>query len=270
MARGIALNIGVNAVDPMHYAGWQGDLIAPEADAIDMERIARSSNFSTKALLTHEATRSRVIDEISQASDELKPNDIFMLTYSGNGGVIPGPSTLSPTLQLTTWCLYGAQLVEHEIYKLLAGFKKGVRILIFSDPCHSATVTRVVVSANKMVPQARVKCMPLAVGVRTYRQNIHFYEQLAEALGPKSVKDKIKASVLWFSGCQENQLSYDGDFNGLFTTEILRIWRDGSFKGDYWKFLAEIQKQMPGRQMPHLVSMGTVSTAFSAQRPFTI
>lgn len=270
MARGMALNIGVNAVDPTHYGGWQGDLIAPEADAIDMERIARSRNFSTKALLTHEATRSRVIDEISQASDELKPNDIFMLTFSGYGGAIPGPSTLSPTLQLTTWCLYNSQLAEHEIYKLLTGFRKGVRILIFSDLCYSATVTRVVANADKMVPQARVKMMPPAVGIRTYRENQHFYEQLVEALGRKSVKDKIKASVLWFSGCQENQLSYDGDFNGLFTTQILRVWRDGSFKGNYRKFLAEIKQQMPVRQTPNLDNMGTVNDAFSGQRPFTI
>ena len=270
MARGMALNIGVNAVDPMHYGGWQGDLIAPEADAIDMERIAQSSNFSTKVLLTHEATRSRVIAEISQASDALKPNDIFMLTYSGNGGLIPGPSTLSPSHQLKTWCLHSAQLAEHEIYKLLAGFKKGVRILIFSDPCFSATVTRVVVNVNKMVPRSRVKMMPVAVGIRTYRQNQHFYEQLTEALGPKSVKEKIKASVLWFSGCQDNELSYDGDFNGLFTTEIMRVWRDGSFKGGYRKFLTEIKQEMPGRQTPNLVSMGIANDAFSAQRPFTI
>ena len=40
MARGIALTIGLNSVDPKHYAGWSGELNACEADAEDMASIA--------------------------------------------------------------------------------------------------------------------------------------------------------------------------------------------------------------------------------------
>ena len=45
MAKGLALTIGLNAVDPKHYQGWSGKLNACEADARDMAEIARSRKF---------------------------------------------------------------------------------------------------------------------------------------------------------------------------------------------------------------------------------
>jgi metacaspase-1 len=37
--------------------------------------------------------------------------------------------------------------------------------------------------------------------------------------------------VILISGCQENQLSADGESNGLFTSQLLHTWNDGLFKG---------------------------------------
>jgi hypothetical protein len=41
-----------------------------------------------------------------------------------------------------TWCLFDGQIVDDELYSLYAKFAKGVRILIFSDSCHSGTVAK--------------------------------------------------------------------------------------------------------------------------------
>lgn len=38
---GLSLHIGLNAVDPKHYGGWRGDLVACEFDANDMAAISR-------------------------------------------------------------------------------------------------------------------------------------------------------------------------------------------------------------------------------------
>jgi hypothetical protein len=40
-AAGLAVHIGLNAVDPAHHAGWSGPLSACEADASDMPDIAK-------------------------------------------------------------------------------------------------------------------------------------------------------------------------------------------------------------------------------------
>ncbi len=57
MANGISLHLGLNSVDPNHYDGWNGQLAACEADAKDMEAIAKKKGFSTtNLLLTKQAT----------------------------------------------------------------------------------------------------------------------------------------------------------------------------------------------------------------------
>ena len=79
MATGLALTIGLNSVDPHHYAGWAGELNACEADAEDMVAIAKSGKFEVKTLLTSKATRSEVTQQISKAAMALKAGDLFLL-----------------------------------------------------------------------------------------------------------------------------------------------------------------------------------------------
>ena len=90
MPIGASLHIGLNAVDPKEYSGWDGQLTACEFDANDMQALAKAQGFSkvTKRL-TKKATRNRVLADIKAAAAKLKPNDIFFLTYSGHGGQVP-------------------------------------------------------------------------------------------------------------------------------------------------------------------------------------
>jgi hypothetical protein len=71
MAKGMALTIGLNAVDPKHYEGWSGKLNACEADANDMTDIARSRKFNVRTLLTKRATRAAVLGGIATAAKAL-------------------------------------------------------------------------------------------------------------------------------------------------------------------------------------------------------
>ncbi len=64
--KGISLHIGVNEVDPIHYAGWKGELLACENDANDMETIARSQGFVTQSLLTKAVTSTAVLGIIEK------------------------------------------------------------------------------------------------------------------------------------------------------------------------------------------------------------
>jgi len=89
MAKGIALHIGLNSVDPHKYEGWSGPLSACEADANDMADLARTQGFATAKLLTKKATRAAVLTGIADAAKKLKGGDIFFLTYSGHGGQAP-------------------------------------------------------------------------------------------------------------------------------------------------------------------------------------
>ena len=191
MPKGIALTIGLNSVDPSHYAGWSGDLNACEADAEDMTSIAESKQFSVTPLMTKAATRAAVINHISAAAAELQTGDIFMVSYSGHGGQVPDVNRDEESdNEDETWCLYDGQLLDDELYSLWLKFKSGVRILVFSDSCHSGTVTKLAfyrelggpltTATNKGANGVVYRYMPPDAALRTYRNNKQFYEELGK------------------------------------------------------------------------------------------
>jgi len=267
----------LNSVNPSHYDGWSGELLACEADAKDMADIAKSKGFSVKTLITRSATRKNVIKELSKAATTLKSADIFMLSYSGHGGQVPDRNKDEDDYQDETWCLYDGELIDDEIYKLLGRFTSGVRILVFSDSCHSGTVTKAAFYQGTMAARSsavsfepvRYRFMPPEVALRTYRKNKKFYDTLQKDPALKKAEDSVKASVLLISGCQDNQLSSDGTFNGLFTGTLLQVWNDGK-SSTYRKFYKAITKRMPPDQTPNYYWVGTPSKKFEKQKPFTI
>jgi hypothetical protein len=278
MAKGKALTISLNAVDPKHYQGWSGELNACEADAQDMAEIAKSKKFSVTKLLTKAATRAKVRSEILKAAKALTKGDIFMLSYSGHGGQLPDLNGDEPDVQDETWCLYDGELVDDELYSHLGKFAQGVRIVVFSDSCHSGTVVKMAYyqgttaarSSGLGAQAIRYRFMPPDVALRTYRSNKSFYDNILRDKKIKDAEEAVAASVLLISGCQDNQLSADGDFNGLFTSQLLRVWNNGAFKGDYRKFHREILRRMPPDQTPNFFRAGMIDKQFEAQTPFTI
>jgi hypothetical protein len=70
------------------------------------------------------------------------------------------------------------------------------------------------------------------------------------------------------------QQSIGGYHAGLsrygFTGQLLQVWKNGQFKGDYRKFHKVILKRMPPDQSPNLFRTGTVDPVFEKQKPFSI
>ncbi|MCA1604585.1 MAG: caspase family protein [Acidobacteria bacterium] len=277
-SKGLALTIGLNSVNPAHYSGWSGDLVACEADAQDMTSIAKANGFKVTMLLTKSGTRARVVKEIKSAATRLKSGDMFVLSYSGHGGQLPDLNADETDAEDETWCLYDGEQVDDELYALLGRFAKGVRILVFSDSCHSGTVTKQAHTRNLHVGRSaltgsevmRFRNMPPDAALRTYRQNKKFYDKILTDPSLKTARSKIAASVLLVSGCQDNQLSQDGQFNGLFTGTMMRVWKEGAFKGDYKRLHKSIVGLMPPDQTPNYYFIGAANTKFEAQKPFSI
>lgn len=278
MTTGLALTIGLNSLDPKHYHGWAGELSACEADAKDMADVASSQGFKVTNLKTKEATRSRVIEEINRAAKLLESGDIFMLSYSGHGSVLPDFNGDEPDDQDETWCMFDGELVDDELNLLLSEFARGVRILTFSDSCHSGTVTKGVyyqpkldmLNSNVGSNGVKYKFVPTNIAFQTYRDNKDFYNKILKNPTLNDSEDKVKASVLLISGCQDSQLSADGIFNSLFTSQLLKVWKEGTFKQRYRKFHEAILNRMPPEQTPGYFITGERDVQFERQRPFTI
>ena len=285
------MHIGLNAVSAAHYGGWSGELNACEADAHDMAAIAKAGGMASTVLLTKKATRAAALRAIRSACNTLHTGDLLFLTYSGHGGQIPDVTGEEDDKLDETWCLYDGELIDDEMYLELSRFAAGVRVLVLSDSCHSGTVLRAMPTPGAALPAGRSKMMPPAVGFRTYRNHQAFYDKLQQDVvrgsGKASTPDPdaalahvavskrriaianaCKASVLLISGCQDSQTSMDGDHNGAFTEQLLRVWNHGKYDGNYAKFYAAIKARMPPTQVPNLFSLGPAAS-FVTQRPFS-
>src|SRR5436190_14083256 len=183
-AKGLSVHVGLNAVDPKHYEGWSGELMACEFDAADMAAIAKTQGIKPALLLTKKATRANTLSAIRGAAKQLSSGDLFFLTYSGHGGQMPDVSGDEPDKKDETWCLFDGELIDDELYLELSRFAKGVRVLVLSDSCHSGTVTR----AMPREVSGRSKMMPPAVAMRTYTKHQKFYDDLQKKLAADAGK----------------------------------------------------------------------------------
>src|SRR4051812_10484823 len=88
-AKGFALCIGLNAVDPDFYDGWDGQLNACENDATAMAHYLESRGFNVSKMLTKDAKRESVLAKLRFFAAIASPGDIVVVTNSSHGGQVP-------------------------------------------------------------------------------------------------------------------------------------------------------------------------------------
>jgi metacaspase-1 len=295
----LSLHLGLNAVSPAAYGGWAGPLAACEFDAKDMAALAHSRGIKASLLLTPKATRAALLAGLRGAAKTLKSGDFFLLTFSGHGGQMPDTNADEKDGQDETWCLFDGQLLDDELYFELNRFAKGVRVLVLSDSCHSGSVTRE--GPSSIAPAAtagqRPRLMPAAVGRRVYAEHKAFYDKLQADVAAEACKSfvdpdqalaavagssgaahatalvgRFKPTVILISGCQDNQTSMDGEHNGAFTEQLLKVWSHGTFVGDHGGFHKQIRARLPASQSPNLFVLGDAAAAakFLKQGPFSV
>ena len=244
--------------------------------------LGTACGFEMKTLLTCQATRAAVLSALDEAAG-LHSGDTFLLTYSGHGGQVPDRNGDEDDYADETWCLYDGEAIDDEIYYRLSKLAAGVRVLVLSDSCHSGTVTRGLYDAlvatgalRAVMPEhARqgaeivFRAMPEDIAIRTYQRHRDFYDGL-QASVPAATLQQIRASVRLISGCQDNQLSADGTFNGMFTAALLGVWKTGRFEGTYRDFHRAIVDRMPPTQTPNHFVIGIPDPVFDAQNPFSL
>ncbi|MBC6489559.1 caspase family protein [Flavihumibacter stibioxidans] len=305
MSRGISLHIGLNRVDISQYPGYTiPDLSGCINDANSMRDIAVQCGFSTTdQLLDGQATAMNVLQKINEASSQLCSGDIFLLTYSGHGSQVPDETGEEEDGMNETWVLYDRQLIDNELYTCWQKFAAGVRIFVSSDSCHSGSMVRMLLlnymnennpgkrairkafsesdivqfskrleahpSRSLLVGPAR-KSIPIAASLQNYVKNKALYQNIQFLTRNAKAANEFPASLIYISGCQDNQLSGDGATNGVFTGRLLTVWNNGAFNGHYKTFYDNIIADMPSDQTPNYMTLGSNLASFEAQKPFTI
>jgi hypothetical protein len=112
--------------------------------------------------------------------------------------------------------------------------------------------------------------MPREVAFRVYHANKAVYDPILEDPTIANARSTVSASAILISGCQDNQLSSDGAFNGLFTGTLLRTWANGAFTGNYQELYKALVTKMPPDQTPNYFTAGTANPTFESQAAFIV
>ena len=270
--KGYSLHIGVNKLKESHYGGWDGALRSPENDAKAMRNLAEQQGFEQAiCVLTAAAKRDVIMDHLLALAKQLRAGDLFFLSYSGHGGQVKDMNMDEFDRLDETWCLYDGQLLDDEIFWCLSKFQKGVRIVAMIDCCHSGTALKAIQDGmiEDAAPRRNKKVVPTDILIKTLEENRDFYLQKGKAPKLRHAQDKINASVIQISACQDDEVAYDGAKTSLFTEYLLKTWNHGKFLGSYRAFHKKIEEMIP-LGTPNYFTFGPKLASFTRSRPFFI
>lgn len=240
-----SLHLGLNLVNPAHYPRLR-PLRAAVNDAHDWARMAKDFlGYQRQETLTDEqVTTTALLERLAALAAEMKPGDALLLTYSGHGGQIE--DSLSPDAgdedRDQTWCLYDRQLLDDEIHRAFSRFTAGVRISVIADCCHSGTIIKDMGTESvdtgqrqqEIDAEAELESADFLPRRLSREQSAvifaEFYDLYRSFLEEKKTgKRQVRAAVQLFAACQDNQITYDGKTNGIFTDAFKTLIHSGEW-----------------------------------------
>ena len=250
MAKGRALLVGLKSLDPGAHNGWDGrnGCWGCELDVDNIERILEPMGYSVSTLKTAQATSDNVLGGLRAAAEELQGGDIFVFYYSGHGSQQPDVSGDEFDGRDETLVLYDRQVIDDELNAIWPSFRDGVRIVMISDSCNSGNNYRRVrdVASSMARPISLTECLR---------------------------GTDMKAQMLHYSGCREDQTAQGYQMGGAFTMAFCRALDLGVATNyrvlhDQTRIWLRAGPYTP--QEPQYTHYGPVSSAFENSRPFSI
>lgn len=278
MSKGYSLHIGLNKIDDQHYPGVP-HLNAAVNDAVFWEQYARGLGYETASLHDEAATDNAVLAALDKYAKALQPGDILLLTYAGHGGQLENEKTegFDGERYDQTWCLYNRQLLDDELFEAFRQFGEGTRILVVSDSCHSGTMLRD--PGGEDLSALLTKGLERSAGSRGMRSRElpTSVKNKVKKEGYKKVQDKfifqpqasdVKASVKLLAACQDDQTTYDGVKNGVFTEAFIHLFNEGTSLNAE-KLIGEIRTRYYFPR-PNFFEYGGIIPSFDEAFPFRI
>ncbi|WP_126246738.1 S8 family serine peptidase [Chitinophaga rhizosphaerae] len=285
MSKGYSLHIGVNKLDKAHYFDVP-ELKAAVADAKFWKAFAEQNGYKSKKLHNDEATASAVLTALSDYAQQLQAGDILLLTYAGHGSQIGNDKVtgLDNERNDQTWCLYDRELLDDELFEAFRKFGEGTRILIVSDSCHSGTIARVAKSPQTLSEHlaAGLENATEMRGLRSRKLPLKQEQDIMETYGPTvygPLQDKfrataqaanVKAAVKLLAACQDDQTTFDGESNGVFTESFIELFRKAATRRKNAPELIDAIRERYYYPRPNFFEYGAIIPTFDAAFPFQI
>jgi len=258
------LCIGIN-----DYPGTESDLAGCVNDANDWAAVLTQRGFGVEQLFNKQATNKQMRKAIQSLVLNAKKGDSIVIQYSGHGSFVPDLDGDEADGTDECLCPYdvgkNGPIIDDELHEIFSQAKKGVRMLMISDSCHSGTVARFApittppTILGNDAPQRTVRFLPPAVYLSksevSHLAPCHPIRR-ARPLGP--------SGALLLAGCQDDEYSYDAYFqgrpNGVFTFVAIRVLLQLPADATYADWFKEIRKSLPSRQYPQTPNLHGSST----------
>ncbi len=240
--KALSLHIGINKYN--HKGVTIPDLFCCHNDVNDLEAIALNKGFITTKLLDEQATYSNITNTLEKFAKQLENGDIFWLTYSGHGTQIPDLSSDESEKKDEAFVLYDRLFLDDEFNSYLAKFSEGVKIVVIVDACHSGTIHR----GMKKVP----RFVPSKIWTdSTFKKEI--------------IKEEIKASGILLSACQDKEVAFENDKNGLFTSVLKTLLTTSEIRLTPKKLVELVATKLKDKQKPKYSVFGQNTASFTRQ-----
>ncbi len=248
-----SLHIGIN-----DYPGTGNDLSGCVNDANDWREIMEARGFQTTSLLDGEASKSNMVEAISKIVGDTGQDDIAVITYSGHGTWVPDEDDEEVDGRDEALCPHdisqGQILTDDELFEIFSERKHGARIIVISDSCHSGTVTR----ACNFMPGTESDSWNFQkirfLAPEFYIKGDEVRLRRARRVEKIKASGKIRAAAVLFSGCKDDEYSYDAWFNerpsGAFTYAALQTLKSLPDTATYRGWHREIRKILPHVNYP--------------------
>lgn len=254
-----ALCIGIN-----DYPGTANDLSGCVNDANDWAAALKAQGFSTTVLLDRQASGDGIRKGIKALLAGLKKGDSAILTYSGHGSYVPdldGDEADGMDECICPWdIMTKGEITDDELFRLYSDRASGVKLVVFSDSCHSGTVSKA--AAVDLLPPSMPKgprrlsrFLPPSVFLKGKR-----LKDLGVARGIRRSCAPGRYAGLLMGGCQDAEVSFDAWFNGrangAFTyAALLTLARLEPGTSTYQQWHKALRSVLPSQQYPQSPSL---------------
>jgi len=197
-----ALSVGI---DRYSSAYGPGNLSSCVNDARGFRgRLLRDStrwrSYRINTLVNSSATENNIKRRLRSRASQLRRGDVFVYFHSSHGGQISG--------RRTYLCCYSSSFTDTELGRELARFRRGVKIFVVLDACHS----------GGMFKDGQSEDWPFADNVM-----VAFREEKSKSGISKSADlDKLSSYMGFMTACDYNQTCWAGNPYSLYTKYVLQ------------------------------------------------
>ncbi len=243
-----ALCIGIDAYTRKPLGGCVADMQA-------WARAMQARGAVVRALPDGDATKQAIVQAWREVADLTRPGDTFVVQFAGHGTQVPDQGIGNPgggdETYDSAWVPIdgedGELLVDDEIGALIDAVPQGVRVVLFTDCCHSGTSTR----ARALVasPGTKVRFLPLLDDGVVIEKYLRKRAAWAQRLAPRAGRTRnALGREIHFAACQDHQLASERDGHGDFTRAAMQVFDGlGSATPTCQAFHDAVKRQFVGR-----------------------